>query len=363
MITKGNYGGAQRYVFDLATSLSKEEFDVAVALGQDGLLKEKLLAVGITVIPIDGLERDISIAKEIGSFFSLLKIIRQIKPDVVHLNSSKAGGLGALAARLAGVTKVIFTAHGWPTREKRFFISRAIIIFLSWLTATLCHTVIVVSEADYKEAAKWPKISQKLKRVYNGIGSLTFTSKENAREKLALPQNAFVIGSLGELTANKNYSLLISAAAKLKEKHPNFLLNILGDGDERRLLETKKKEEGLDGRVFEGFITDGYRYLKAYDVFVLPSQKEGFPYVLLEAGQACLPVVATSVGGIPEIIENGKTGFLIGSGDTEALTETLARYMDDPALCARIGNALKEKVEKEFSLEKMLESTMALYKN
>src|SRR3989338_9863030 len=120
VITKGNWGGSQRYLFDMATSLPKNKFDVKVAIGEGGLLKERLLENGIKVISIPALQRDISVMKEIRSFVSLYKIFRTSpRPDVVHLNSSKASALGALAARIAGVPRIVFTAHGWPFKEDR----------------------------------------------------------------------------------------------------------------------------------------------------------------------------------------------------------------------------------------------------
>ena len=113
LITKANWGGAQRYVFDLATAL-RNEFDISVAFGQEGLLAKKLREAQITTFPIRALQRDVSISSDVKSFLELMRLFRVEKPDVVHLNSSKAAGVGALAARLAGVPRIIFTAHGWP---------------------------------------------------------------------------------------------------------------------------------------------------------------------------------------------------------------------------------------------------------
>src|SRR3989338_2906495 len=114
VITKGSWGGAQRYVFDLATSLSKNEFDVEVAVGEGSFLKERLTAHGIRVVSVPALQRDVSFVKEIHSFLFLYKIFRTFpRPDIVHLNSSKAGALGALAARIAGVPRTVFTAHAF----------------------------------------------------------------------------------------------------------------------------------------------------------------------------------------------------------------------------------------------------------
>ena len=121
VITKSNWGGAQKYVYDLANELHRPnaEFEVAVAFGQEGQLAGKLREAGITTHPIRSLQRDVSVIADIKSFFELLRLFKTQKPDIAHLNSSKVGGLGALAARVAGVPKIIFTVHGWPFWETR----------------------------------------------------------------------------------------------------------------------------------------------------------------------------------------------------------------------------------------------------
>ena len=168
VITKGNWGGAQRYVFDLATGLPKDEFEVAVALGEPalsagkpGLLADKLKSASVMIYYISSLGRDVSFGKDTTSFFELYRLFKKEKPDIAHLNSSKAGGVGALAARLAGVHKIIFTAHGWPFWEQRNFLMRGAIWFFSWLTALLSHTVIVISDYDLRVARRMPFTSSK----------------------------------------------------------------------------------------------------------------------------------------------------------------------------------------------------------
>ena len=169
VITKSNWGGAQRYVYDLATALPQDQFEVSVAFGQPGLLALKLKAASITVHPIYSLERNMSFIADMKSFFELRRLFHTEQPDVVHLNSSKAAGIGALAARLAGVPRIIFTAHGWPFWEQRNSVSRGLIYFFSWLTALLSHKIIVVSDYDLEVEKKMPLIARKTIHIYNGI--------------------------------------------------------------------------------------------------------------------------------------------------------------------------------------------------
>ena len=299
VITKANWGGAQRYVYDLATNLPKNEFDVSVAFGQEGLLAKKLRGSRIITFPINAMERDVSIGNDVKSFFELLRLFRAQKPDIVHLNSSKAGGIGALAARLASVPRIIFTAHGWPFWEYRNLISRVIIYFFSWLTTLLSHTIIVVSDYDLSVAQKMPFVAHKTIRIYNGI-DLHFHLGSADVVRHSFPAGVRITGTIGELTKNKNQISLIEQA----KKDPAMHVAIVGDGEDRLYLTKKIEEYGLKNRVKLFGFMPASEVLRGFDVFSLPSLKEGLPYVLLEAKAANLPIVATRVGGVGEILDS-----------------------------------------------------------
>jgi len=300
VITKSNWGGAQRYVFDLAVSLPKEEFDVGVAFGQTGLLATKLQEANINTFPLHTLERDVSFRNDVRTFNELLHLFRQKRPDVVHLNSSKAAGIVALAARIAGVKKIIFTVHGWPFLEPRNSISCGLIYFLSWLTAVLSHVVIVVSNHDLRIAQKMPFVGKKTVRIYNGIDS-NFTEKLQSGNYIRdhFPTGVHITGTIGELNKNKNHIALIEQA----KNNPTMYVAICGDGEQRQFLQHTIEAYDLNKRVkLFGFV-EPKTVLKGFDTFALPSLKEGLPYVLLEAKAAGLPIVANRVGGVGEILD------------------------------------------------------------
>ena len=299
LITKSNWGGAQRYVHDLAVNARAQGFEPVVAFGGMGLLADQLKEANIRTIVIPHLQRDVSLFNDVGSFFELLRLFRAQKPDIIHLNSSKAGGIGALAARFAGVPSIIFTAHGWPFWEHRNPISRGIIYFFSWLTGLLSHKIIVVSDYDLSVAQKMPFIAHKTIRIYNGINlHLPLGSGDVVRH--SFPNGVRITGTIGELTKNKNQILLIEQA----KKDPAMYVAIVGDGEDRLYLMKKIEEYGLKNRVkLFGFMLAS-EVLRGFDVFALPSLKEGLPYVLLEAKAAGLPIVANHVGGVPEILDS-----------------------------------------------------------
>jgi len=368
VITKSNFGGAQKYVYDLATSMPKDKLDVTVALGGSGLLIHKLNEEGIRVLPIPSLARDVNTASDLSAFFELLSIFRNERPDVVHLNSAKAGGVGALAARLARVPKIIFTAHGWAFNEERSRLQHFIIKFFSWITVLLSHKTIAVSDAVKNDARNWPLIGNKIIVIKNGIKEPEFYTKDGAREKLfaladtQLTPDAFIIGTIAELHKSKGLQYAIEAFAKLAQKDEGMRYFILGGGDEKERLDGLVKHYGLQGRVFlVGFVEDAARFLMAFDVFILPSTTEALGLVLLEAGHAGLPVVASNVGGIPEIIEDGKTGILVQPRDSKGLAEAIKKIIDSPTMRTSLGTALHKKVLDDFLSEKALSITLALY--
>jgi glycosyltransferase involved in cell wall biosynthesis len=302
VITKSNWGGAQRYVFDLATHLPKDQFEATVALGgtgergaEEGLLAKKLADAGVRTIFIKSFMRDISLRREFSAYAELKRIFKAEKPDVVHLNSSKAGGLGALAARASGVKKIIFTAHGWPFREARNPLVKVIIWLISWTTGLLSTVVICVSEFDLKQAKMMPGVHAV--RIYNGVEPLALGSGEKIRS--AFPAGVKITGTIGELNKNKNQIALIEEA----KKNPDMHVAIVGSGELKEMLEAKIKECKLEDRVkLLGFIMQNDA-LPGFDEFALPSLKEGLPYVLIDAKMAGLPIIANRTGGVGEILD------------------------------------------------------------
>lgn len=362
-ITKANWGGAQRYVFDVATAGAKRGFDVSVAYGSRGLMAEKLQEAGVPTIELPFLGRDVSLFKDFASFRQLLSVLKNERPNVLHLNSSKIGGVGALAGRLAGIPKIIFTAHGWAFNEGRPLWQKAIIAILHYLTIVLAHETLCNSEATRRDCAWMPFVQRKIRVIRLGVSPISFIERTHARELLS-PQNinAFWIGMVGELHATKGVFEAVEGFEAVAKEYPDARLIIAGEGDARAELEKEIRTRKLGGKVILlGHVVDAPKYLLAFDIFLFPSRTEALGLSLLEAGLAGLPAVGTSVGGIPEILEHRKTGLLIPSNNPKCIKEILMILMKDPALRRKLGEALKEKVATEFSKEEMLEKTLGRY--
>lgn len=368
VITKSNFGGAQRYVFELATGLPKDQFEVSVAFGGDGLLKEKLEQAGIKTYQIKSFERDISIKKEFQSMFELARIIKEIRPDVIHLNSSKAGGTGAFVARILGVPKIIFTAHGWAFLEERSFLWRSIVWFLSYVTVVLVHKVILVSENDLRRT-RMPFVMRKCSVIHTAIPQINFLPRTEARYMLfshdeqILHSHDLWLVTIAELTQNKNIKTALEAVkAHNAENDIKIFYIVIGEGELRDELQAFIKDAHLETYVkLVGYVPEARNLLSAFDVFLLPSRKEGMPYAILEAGACGIPVIASNVGGIPEIIEDHVSGILINPKSASSITRALGELHNNEMLRHSLTYMLQKKVAEQFSLKNMLKETASLY--
>ncbi len=373
VITKSNFGGAQRYLYDLVTSLPSGEFDIAVALGgtggkeaTTGLLFTKLVSKGIRTTVIQHFMRDISLLEDIRALFELSKIIRKERPHVLHVMSSKAGGMGVLLGRIFRVKTIIFTSHGLAYDETwRPMIERVAIWFFTWLTILLSTKTIQITNDTCLRANTLPFCKHKNVLIHNGIRELTFIERKEAREKIARTQtntHEVWIGTIAELTPNKNILSLIQAVQTIYSQglHTPRLV-LIGDGEQREEFREYVSKERLEHVVhMTGYLADASSYLLALDIFALPSYKEGLPYVLLEAGLASLPVVASSIPGIEDILENGVSGLLV-EPTPENLALALTRLLNNQEEREGFGATLKNHVQKSFSIENMVQKTTALY--
>lgn len=367
LITKSNWGGAQRYVYDLATALDKNTFEPVVALGGTGVLIELLTHAGIRVITIETLDRDISTKKEWEFIKELWQILKTERPDILHVNSSKAGAIGTLLGRIAGIPRVLFTAHGWAFNEDRPLWQRLIIKTIHWITVLFSHKTIAVSSAIVAQM-DWPLASKKLKVLNPGRTIGVMYEKTEAREKIvdffpslrAHSGKPWII-TVAELHPIKRLNVLIDAMNLVSIRIPEAVSVIIGGGELRAALESQIKATDLTDRVFlTGPITEAARFLKAADVFVLPSKSESYGYVLHEAGLALVPIVATNVGGITDIISSKAEGLLVVADDTEALAQAITATLLDAEAAKERAEMLYRKLKLRTTAH-MVTATSALY--
>jgi glycosyltransferase involved in cell wall biosynthesis len=331
-----------------------------------GRLFEVLRENGIATIPLKTIERDVTLLPEWRAFKELVAVIREQKPDVLHLNSSKMGFLGALAGRMAGVKHIICTIHGWPHKEQRPLLWKVMAWLGSWGTIFLCHTVIVVSERDMRDS---PTLffRDSIRLIYNGISDFPRKSREKARTTLITyaPELAKYPRWLlmnAELHPNKGISTAVRALDELGPSYKDVALVVCGEGQERENLQLLAHELRVANRVFLlGFVPNARENLAAADIYLMPSRKEGLPLAILEAGLAALPVISSRVGGISEVITDHKNGLFMPRSNTHILTKSIDYLFNHPQEAQEFGSKLREKVLSDFSEAEMVENTIALY--
>lgn len=367
VVTKGNFGGAQRYVFDLAVKCKEAGHTVIVTAGTEGELFERLAEQNIPTKITKGLTRDIGIISEIQALYSLTSLIREFNPDVIHLNSSKTGVLGSLVGRILGVPKIIFTAHGWPVFEDRPWFWKCMAYTGSYLTTLLSHQTIEVSNHDH--TLFMPGTKNKRSVIPTALKENSFYSRSEARGLLYDAStseqhltNTWLV-SVAELHPNKNLALAIDAVAEYNTTHNSKVFyTILGGGELlNELTEQVKLRSQADYIKLLGHTHQASLYLLAFDIFILPSKKEGLPYALLEAGQAGLPCIASNVGGIPEVIDNLKTGLLINPNNPNEVIAALDTLITYPDIRTTVALNLKQFISEKHKLESMFKATEALY--
>jgi len=380
LITQSDFGGAQAYVYNLATNIN-QEYDIVVAGGEQGYngeLYQKLNKKNIKYIYLKHLKRAINPWRDFLALLQIIKLIKSTKPDIIHLNSSKISILGSLAfafirgfaicgIRIHSRIRIIYTVHGWvfnePERSGLFY------KYAEKFTACLKDKIICISDYDQQIALK-EKIApaKKLTTIHNGIKQINFLSKEQARQKLQQISNIqypipnIVIGTIANLYKTKGLKYLIQAIKLLITEYKLSIATIIiGDGPEQKKLEKLIKQNNLTKNIIlAGNIKNAASLLKAFNIYICSSVKEGLSYTIIEAMQAGLPIIATDVGGNPELIINNETGLLVNSKNPQPMAENIIKLINNSTLAKKLGEQAKNN-SLNFGLEKMVKKTEAIY--
>lgn len=352
VVTLAETGGAQTYVASLLPALV-EEFDVVVAAHGPGPLLESGRRAGARVVPLEHVRRPLSPWRDLRGLFELVALLRRERPDILHANSSKAGVLGRLAAVLSGVPIRIFTVHGWAfsahTGIASALYERAERLMRPLTTITIC---VAESERAAGVAARACD-PQRTVVIRNGVAA---DAVAPGRRDGATP----TIVAVGRLQQPKDPLTLARALGRVRA---SFSAVIVGEGPDRPRLEAEIRRLGLDEAVvLAGERGDVADLLARADLFVLSSTSEGLPLSILEAMAAALPVVATSVGGVPEAVEEGETGLLVPPGDPVRLAAALERLLVDPPLRRRLGANGRARVRERFGLEEFRQAHVDVYR-
>jgi glycosyltransferase involved in cell wall biosynthesis len=376
LVTQSEFGGAQRFIYRLITNLDLAKYDILVAAGPEGNNADGLLfnlkKDGFKNISLKFLKRGINPLIDFLGLAETFRLIKKEKPDTVFLCSTKAGILGSIAGRLAGAPKTIYRIGGWTFNDPWPEWKKKLYIWLEKKTAKFKDFIVNNAESDRQQAINLGiKPKREIITIYNGIGNLDFLEKESAKAEIfrRIPdaenatENTKIIGTVANFYPPKGLEYLIEAANILKESDAKFI--IIGEGQERARLENIIEKYGLKNVFLTGVLPEAWKYLKAFDIFVLPSVKEGFPWTVIEAMAAGIPVVATGVGAVPEIltssIDSEESGILISPKEPYQIVEAIELLLKDKELIKLLISRAEKSVAERFNLSKMVKEYENLF--
>ncbi len=358
LITELSSGGAQSALLRLLKGLDRTRFTPSVVClyNGDDVVAQQIRALGIAVTDLQMRGK-----QQLGAFGQLYRLLRQQRPAILHTWMFHANFPGRIVGRLAGVPIIITSRRnveiGGANRDR-----------LQRWTAGLDDRVIAVCElarqAEIERAGARPA---KVVTIYNGLELAEFPqatpeTRQATRQTLGIAEDVLLLGSVGRLHRQKGFTHLLAALPTIKAQFPQVKLLLVGDGELCDALEAQTAELGLqESVIFTGTRTDVPTLLTALDLFVLPSLWEGLPNVILEAMAVGLPVVATAVGGTPELVVDGSTGCLVPPSNPAALAKAIGDLLAQPAQRQQMGAAGRVRVEQQFTIQRMVQATEALY--
>jgi glycosyltransferase involved in cell wall biosynthesis len=349
LLTSFDVGGTERQMVELARRLDPSLFRPHLACfhKRGPLLGDIPDRIPVREFPLRGFARPGALAR----FAAFVWWCRSIGADVVHTCDLYANIFGLPAAAVAGVPVRIGNRREILTGDK----SAAQLAAQRWAYRA-AHAVVANSDAACDQLVREGVPPDRLHLIANGLDATRFVPNPEPRSAIRR------IVTVANLRPEKGHDTLLAAAPRILERYPDATLTFVGDGPQRDHLETLTRALGLTGRVtFLGECRDVVPALTASDLFVLPSRSEAFPNALIEAMAAGLPVVATAVGGIPEVVSDGGNGLLVPPDDTYALADAVLTLMDDPTRAALLGHAARFDVEQNYTIDRMVERFERLY--
>lgn len=363
VITGLGIGGAERFLRTLAVAVDRTKYDLhfyCIVTGGKLIPEFEKLGYNVQVIPCYNWERKIPFRFVLSNIWKLIRIFRREKFDIVHTHLYRANMIGRIAALLAGTPFIYATEHNTNAWKK------PVDIFWDKLLARFTNKIITVSEYVRYFTINQERLEpKKVSTLWHGIWIRDFdevNSRLETRGRLEIHSDQPVIGTIGRLVPQKGYNFFIEAMPTILNKFPDSQFMIVGDGPLKAELTEQAKYLGLlSNLTFTGFRKDIPYLLKAMDVFSLTSLWEGFGIVLIEAMACSLPVVATNVGPIPEIVIHNETGLLIEPENPAAISKAIIQLLENSQLIRQFGANGRKRVEASFTAEKMIENLEKIY--
>lgn len=357
IITRGDItGGAQAHVRDLIAEQTNKNNSISLICGSKATAFSMLDKQKVTIHCLDRIKRDIDIINDLLSVFSIIRIIQTENPDIVVCHTSKAGILGRISGSITR-KKVIYNPHGWIFSEPNHQSNGSFYTKIEKVMSAFCNKIITVSKHDYELAQQLGISHQnKLVQIHNGIPDVPkhlIKTSTNSNKIIKLI-------TVARLEHPKDFNTLFNALSCLKA-FP-WSLDIYGDGSMRKELQEKSKVLGISDYIhFHGDCQDIPQQLIKHDIFLLISRSEGFPISIIEAMRAGLPVIASAVGGVPEAVQNNKTGILVERANSQQLYLAIKKLAPNKNSIKDYGIKGRQRYLKHFSAKKMAQKNSDIY--
>lgn|GEM_PF-1536527 len=362
-VTRATLGGVRRHVIDLMLGLHRLGVRQALVYSPDeadaafweGL--ERLTAAGVASFAVP-MAREIRARDDFRAGREILRIVRRLRPRVLHLHASKAGGIGRLAALAMPGVRVVYSPHASAANISRVY--TGIERLLGRLRA---DRIVAVSESERRELERLGFVSpSKLVTVDAGVEAAEVRGAAGEAPAVPLPEGRIVICA-GRMSPQKDPEFMVKVARELAPRFPDVHFVWIGDGELRPRVEAQVAEAGLGSRwTTTGWLANPFPLIAGAEVFALPSRYESFGYVTLEAMILGKPVVSTDITGSSDLVVPGETGFLVPPGDAAAFAEAVAGILSDPARAEALGEAARRRAE-HFSRDRMAREALGVYQS
>jgi glycosyltransferase involved in cell wall biosynthesis len=372
VLTRMNIGGPTIHAVLLTAGLNGGRFRSVLVAGEvqpeEGDMSDLANAHGVPLLRIPGLGRSIRLRDDVRALWRLYCLLRRERPDVLHTHMAKAGTLARFAGWLAGVPVRVHTYHGHVLDGYFSPLQSRLAALAERMLARLSSAVVVVSPAVRHDLVERFHIAPSEKTVVVSLGfdlsPYLSSHRKDAilRRSLGLAADTPLVGIVGRMVPVKNHALFLEAAREVHRHRPQVHFVLVGGGELQPELRRLAEQLGLREVVhFVGWQRQMERVYPDLDALVLTSKNEGTPVVLIEAMACGVPVVATRVGGVPDVVEHGRTGLLVPANDVEGVASAVLDLLEDRRQAQRLGRAGRESVRERFSVQRLLRDTEALY--
>ncbi len=353
------------------TAFRRAGFDV-IGVSAPGPYVPELETAGIRHVPLRHATRSMAPGHDLAALAELVRLFRRLRPAIVHTHNPKPGLYGRVAARIARVPVVVNTVHGLYAVPNDRFAKRAVVYSLERIAASCSDAELVQNPEDMDTLARLGVPRSRLHLLGNGIdlarfgaGRLPPAQVAQLRGEMDAGPNDVVCGIVGRLVSEKGYAEVFAAAAALRSRRPDVRMVVVGPAD-------PEKADGIDSQAIRQAEAAGVRFLglrhdvdqlyQAFDLYLLASHREGFPRSAMEAAATGLPVVATDIRGCRQVVDHGRTGYLVPLGDVDAIVAAIEEIAGSAELRGRMGCAARHKAESEFDQQVVIDVTIATYR-